>query len=224
MKLHCWLFGIAVMAVLAMTPPHIYAEDTPIPTASSPSENTPAILEVTPTLPTEGLIEPDGQYKELADTAVASLHKYMPNVKVRTMVRPGVVKHKTRTRLLVSYAGAPQVTFTFLSNCAVNSQFSIETPATVTAQAAPAADPDLEAETLPVLPDAFVKSTVTDVCKHWTRLNHNWVDKAATVPKTCHVRLIGNKIDVSYNSDEVKQYEQTVATIRRTEQTSVATR
>ncbi len=204
------LLGLALTATLALTAYSYADEDFNVEIANPPSANTPAILEVTPTLPADA-VEPTGQYKELAEVTAASVAKHLPGVKVRTMMRPGSTK--TKTRLFVSYEKAIPVTFIFLSNCSVNSQFTVESPVLT-----------VKADKTAPLPATLIQPWVSDVCAHWTLLNHDWVEQAASRPKTFSMRVMHDRLDITYDSNEVKAYKEAVAAIRKPQKVTVAVR
>ncbi len=195
----------ALTLLLATT--SLFALDTTDIPLRTPSNDTPAILETAPALPADTqLQEPTGEYKLLADVVVAGVRRGRPDVKVRTVVRPGAVHTKTKSRLLVVYADAPQLTLTFASNCTVNSGFSVSTV------------PLVAAVESPTKADIPLPAWTEEVCASWTLLNHGWVHEVVPSPRTYTFRTHNNTIDVSYNRDEVHSHYRLVGAVAKYQQ------
>ena len=190
---------VAVMAVTAS-----YAQDLSIPKRPDTS---PICIEVTPTLPNCDLQEPVGEYKAIADDITQLVCRRHPRTKVRTFMRGGGTR--ATSTLVISYAEANPWKIMYVSNCAVNSQFRIETQTAKTETC----DPFLGLE----------KTLVADICAYWTIHNHDWIVGHADVPRTYATKLYQTYdadysvtaeevviLDITYKRDEVVNYYQSI--------------
>lgn len=209
-----WLHAIALVAItscLALSP-CLADEDfnTNIP---QPSDQTPAVLELTPDIPAavDKLKAPDGQYKELATVAIAEITKRDPQAKVTAYLRE---HQNAKPDLVLAYAGAERTVVTYASNCSVNSQFSVQNAALAALM-----DPDRQ-EKAPDLSNHLLSV----ICAHWTLLNHDWTVQEAVLPKKYKVSAYSGKIDITYDYQQVRDYNAKVAATIRNRSLNIAKR
>lgn len=216
-----WLNIFALLAITSCMAcsPCFADDDFDVNTQTSlkiptPSDQTPALLELTPNIPsdTSGLKAPDGQYKQLADTVIAEIHKQNPGVQVTAFLRES--RQAVKPDLVLAYKGAEPTVVAYASNCEVNSQFKVQN-VTLTALS----DPD-KYESSPDL----AKHMLTAVCAHWTCLNHDWTVQEAVLPKKYKVSCHNGQLDISYDSQQVRAYNDRVAVTIRNHAVNIAKR
>lgn len=209
-----WLHAIALVAItscLALSPR--LADDDFNTNIPQPSAQTPSTLELTPDIPAalDKLKAPDGQYKQLADVAIAEIKQRDPAAKVTAYLRE---KPNAKPELVLAYSGAERTVVTFASNCSVNSQFNIQNAA-LTALL----DPDKHES-----PPDLSKHLLAGICAHWTLLNHDWTDQEAVLPKKYRVSAYSGKIDITYDYQQVRDYNAKVAATIRNRSVNIAKR
>lgn len=214
-----WLHAIALVAItscLALSPclaDDAFNTDIPNTDIPQPSAQTPAVLELTPDIPAavDKLKAPNGQYKQLADVAIAEITKQNPQAKVVAYLRE---KPNAKPDLVLAYNGAESTVLTFASNCSVNSQFNVQNAALAALM-----DPDRH-EKAPDLSGHLL----TGICAHWTLLNHDWTAQEAVLPKKYKVSAYNGRIDISYDHQQVRDYNAKVAATIRSRSVNIAKR
>ena len=219
----CIATCIALLATSLLMTTVLQAEESVVEAREieQPDISVPAVIEFSNDTPTNAkLSEPDGVYKDLADTIVTRLQRDNRHEQyiARVYHADGLNDGRQKARLLIINRNIDPMVVSFKSNCSVNSQFdvsvSVASAAAATNTEQPWStfyDPDDQRQ----MQDYWL----SDVCAKWTIHNHRWLKLRSCTPRTYKAQRYRSRervtIDISYNHDEVNAYNDALVRLEK---------